>query len=754
MRITQLHIIFLTGLLLIQSCGTSQKDSDMNNTDTKVDSLLNQMTLDEKIGQMNQLMNFEDTIPIHPYFHNLIKEGKLGAVLNAFSPEMVNEMQRIAVEESRLGIPLLVGRDVIHGYRTIFPVNIGLAATFNPELVKESAKIAAMEARSEGVNWTFAPMMDISRDPRWGRMVESSGEDPYLTKQMTKAYIQGFQGEDLTNKNSIAATAKHYVGYGAAIGGRDYNTTLIPEAELRNVYLPPFKVAVKENVATVMSGFNELNGIPTSGNKYTIRNILKEEWSFDGFVVSDWASIKNLTVHGYAKDSSDATLKALNAGVDMDMSGMLYLQNIKALVESGRIDEEIIDDAVRRILKIKFRLGLFENPYAKETEDVILTEKALDIAKKAVIQSTVLLQNKNKVLPLSKEIKSVAVIGPLADAPYEQMGTWVFDGKEENSLTPLHAIKEFLGAEKVHYAPGLEISRTLDKNGFDDAMKAAQRSDVVLLFMGDESILTGEAHSRAELTLPGCQNELIHEISKLGKPTVLVMMTGVIHMVEPYLGKVDALFYGWHPGTMGGPGYVDLLFGLESPSGKLPMTFPRTEGQIPIYYNHNKTGHPATDESWVRMYDIPVKAWQTSLGNTNHYLDYGFEPLFEFGYGLSYTEFKYSNLKLSKETLSLNDSIIITANIKNIGCCQAEDVAQLYIRDLVGSIVRPVKELKGFKRVRLNPGEEKQVRFIIHSKDLEFHNGDQWIIEPGEFQVWVGNSSKAKLNSTFILKEN
>ncbi|MFO7828461.1 MAG: glycoside hydrolase family 3 N-terminal domain-containing protein [Bacteroidales bacterium] len=725
--------------------------SSINNENDKVDELIGQMTLDEKIGQMNQLMNFVDTIPIDPFFYNLIKEGRIGSVLNAYSPDMVNEMQRIAVEESRLGIPLLVGRDVIHGYRTIFPVNIGLAATFNPELVKECAAIAAKEARSEGVNWTFAPMMDISRDPRWGRMVESSGEDPYLTEQMAVANIKGFQGDDLSNKNNIAATAKHYVGYGAAIGGRDYNTTLIPEAELRNVYLRPFKAAVDANVATVMSGFNELNGVPTSGNVYTIRNILKDEWGFNGFVVSDWASIRNLETHGYAKDSLEATLKAITAGVDMDMSSSYYLENLKQLVKNGTLNEELIDDAVRRILRIKIELGLFENPYANN-DNVILAEQSLDIAKKAVIQSTVLLQNKNMVLPLSKDISKVAVIGPMADAPYEQMGTWVFDGKSENSVTPLTAIKEFLGTGKVNYAPGLEISRTRSKEGFADAIKAAENSDVVLLFMGDESILTGEAHSRANLTLPGYQNELIDAISKTGKPTVLIMMTGVIHMIEPYLDKVDALLYGWHPGTMGGPGYVDLLFGLESPSGKLPMTFPRTEGQIPIYYNHNNTGHPATDESWVRMYDIPVQAWQTSLGNTNHYLDIGFEPLFEFGFGLSYTEFKYSEIKLSEQKISMDDSLVVTARIKNTGGFKAEDVAQLYIRDLVGSIVRPVKELKRFQRISLNPGEEKIIEFILHPEDLKFHNGEKWVIEPGEFNVWIGNSSKASLMTTFELK--
>lgn len=751
MMIRKFYIILLMGIVLCYSCETKQNQNSMMDLNYKVNSLLDLMTLDEKIGQLNQLMNFVDTIPIDPYFYNLIKEGQVGSVLNAFSPEMIHEMQRIAVEETRLGIPLLVGRDIIHGYRTIFPVNIGMAATFNPELVKECAKIAASEARSEGVNWTFAPMMDIARDPRWGRMVESCGEDPYLAEQMAVANIKGFQGDDLSNKRSIAATAKHFVGYGAAIGGRDYNTTLIPETELRNIYLRPFRAAVNENVATVMSGFNELNGVPTSGNVYTIRNILKNEWNFKGFVVSDWASIKNLKVHGFAKDNLDATVKALEAGVDMDMCSSFYIDNLKSLVEEGIVNVKHINDAVKRILKIKFEMGLFENPYANKNNELI-TEQALDVAKKVVIQSTVLLQNKNKILPLSKEIKKVAVIGPLANAPHEQMGTWVFDGKEENTITPLKAIEEFLGAEKVNYAPGLEISRTKDEKGFKDAINAAKNSDVVLLFMGDESILTGEAHCRAELTLPGCQNELIHEISKLGKPTVLIIMTGVIHMIEPYLDKVDAVFYGWHPGTMGGPGYVDLLFGVESPSGKLPMTFPRTEGQIPIYYNHNNTGHPPTDESWVKMYDIPVKAWQTSLGNTSHYLDYGFEPLFEFGFGLSYTEFSYSEIKLSKNVISKNDSIVITAKIKNIGGLQAEDVAQLYVRDLVGSIVRPVKELKGFQRIRLNPGEEKIVEFVLNSEDLKFHNGEKWLVEPGEFHVWIGNSSKASLMTKFELK--
>lgn len=745
------HLFAIISLLIMFSCTNNDNSNMVDSFEQQANSLIAKMTIDEKIGQMNQLMNFDGNVSPDSYFYNLIKEGNIGSVLNVHSPEMIDEMQRIALEESRLGIPLLVGRDIVHGYRTIFPVNIGLAATFNPDLVQMCAEIAAKEARSEGVNWTFAPMMDIARDPRWGRMVESCGEDPFLATQLAVASVKGFQGNALSDNNSIAATAKHYVGYGAAIGGRDYNTTLIPEAELRNVYLRPFKAAVDENVASVMSGFNELNGVPTSGNEYTIRNILKNEWGFDGFVVSDWASINNLKTHGYASDSADAVVKAIKAGVDIDMCGLHYLNQLKTLVEKGKIDEKLIDDAVKRILKIKFELGLFENPYANKNNG-LLSEKALDLAKKAVIQSSVLLQNNNNVLPLSKEIKKVAVIGPLANAPHEQMGTWVFDGKSENTQTPLMALKNFLGDDKINYAPGLEISRTKNKNGFAKAIAAARNSDVILLFMGDESILTGEAHCRAKLTLPGYQNKLIAEISKLGKPTVMVIMSGVIHMVEPYLEQVDALLYGWHPGTMGGPGYVDLLFGVESPSGKLPMTFPRTEGQIPIYYSHNNTGHPASDESWVRMDEIPVKAWQTSLGNTNHYLDIGLEPLFEFGYGLSYTEFSYSDIELSNNKMNMNDSLIVSVKVKNKGNYLADDVVQLYIRDLVGSIVRPVRELKGFVRIRLNPGEEKNVEFTIYPEDLEFHNGIEWLIESGEFYVWVGNSSKASLKAEFELK--
>lgn len=745
MRRRTYSYLVIVSMMIVSACTSTGEQEDA------MGQLLSEMTLEEKIGQMNQLMNFSDSLPIGPAFHELIKEGKIGAVLNSFSPEMTREMQRIAVEESRLGIPLLVGRDVIHGYRTIFPVNIGLAATFNPTLVQQTTEIAAAEARAQGINWTFAPMLDISRDPRWGRMVESSGEDPFLTEKMAQAYIRGFQGQDLSSPHSLAATAKHYVGYGAAIGGRDYNTTLIPETELHNVYLRPFRVAAQEGVATVMSGFNELNGVPTSGNIHTIRHILKDKWQYNGFVVSDWASVKNLSVHGFTHNDKEAAQKAVVAGVDMDMASSVFHNNLIKLVEEGTIEETIIDDAVRRILHVKQALGLFENPYG-DASFPLLSESALDIAKKAVVQSTVLLQNKKHILPLSNEIQNIAVIGPMADAPYEQMGTWAFDGKSENTITPLQALEEYLGKDRIHYAPGLEISRTKSKDGFPKAIEAAKKADVVLLFMGDEAILTGEAHCRARLTLPGAQNELIEAISNLNKPVVMVMMSGVIHMVEPYLNQVDALLYGWHPGTMGGPGYVDLLFGMESPSGKLPVTLPRTEGQIPIYYNHNNTGHPPTNESWVKLYDIPHKAPQTSLGNTSHYLDYGFEPLFPFGFGLSYANFQYSAMELSTNTLMPGDSLIIKAKIKNTSGMQGEDVAQLYIRDMVGSIVRPVRELKGFQRVQLQPGEEKTVSFVLNPKDLAFYNGEEWVTEPGTFQVWVGNSAKAKLTTKFEMK--
>lgn len=743
--------LILIVLSVIQfACSSGEKQ---NMTAGKIENILSQMTIEEKIGQMSQVNSPGGLLAED--FRDAIKNGKIGSVLNEARPEAIREMQRFAVEESRLGIPLLFGRDVIHGFKTIFPINIGLAATFNPELIQQGAEIAAHEATSVGINWNFAPMVDVSRDPRWGRMAESFGEDPLLVTKMGLAMLRGFQGEKLSLPYTMAACAKHFAGYGAAEGGRDYNTSNIPDVELWNTYFPPFKALTEAGISTFMTGFNELNGIPASGNIFLFREVLREQWEFKGFVVSDWASIIEMIEHGFAADYKDAAKKAMLAGVDMEMASTSYHDYLKELVNSGVIAEELLDDAVRRILKVKFDLGLFENPYAdKDKVIVIPPAEHLEAAKQTAIQSFVLLKNEHKTLPLSKNLSKVAIVGPMAHDRYEQLGTWVFDGDTTLSVTPLMAFQEFLGNEKVNYAKGLQTSRTRSTKGFEEAVKAARQSDAVVIFAGEESIITGEAHSRAYLDLPGAQNELIIEISKTGKPVILVIMTPRPLTIGEISEYADAVLYAWHPGTMAGPALVDVLFGIESPSGKLPVTFPIAPGQIPIYYSHKNTGRPASESTFVPLDEIPVRSFQTSLGNTSHYLDIGFKPLYPFGFGLSYTTFDYTNLKLSQRNIGLTESINITFTLTNSGDSEADEVVQLYIRDMVASITRPVKELKDFQRVRLQPGESKILSFTLHPDQLGFYDQHgNFQIEPGEFQLWVGGSSEATLQQNFTIKE-
>ncbi len=741
--------LFFIGLLITSGVLATDPPEKNRTTEQKIKELIGKMTLDEKLGQMSQFdpsqFGGEDAMK------KSIKEGKVGSVLNIIGAEKINELQRVAIEESRLGIPVIVGRDVIHGYRTIAPIPLGMTASWDTALVSETMAMAADEAASEGIHWTFAPMIDISRDPRWGRIAESCGEDTYLASAMAKAMVEGFQGNDLANPKSIAACAKHYVGYGAAEGGRDYNTAYIPETQLRNYYLPPFKAAADAGVATFMSGFNDLNGVPVSGNEFTLKTILRQEWGFDGMVVSDWASIAEMIAHGYAKDTKEAGFKALRAGVDMEMVSRCYADNVQTLLDEGKIDMATIDKYVANILRVKFRLGLFEHPYTDETlaKKTILSDKNKAIAKRVASESFVLLQNKNEILPLSKNIHSVAVIGPLADAPHEQMGTWVFDGKKENTVTPYSALKEMLGAAKVNFAKGLETSRTKTTEGFADAIKAVEKSDVALLFLGEESILSGEAHSLADLNLRGAQSQLLDAVAATGKPIVVVIMAGRQLTIGNVLEKADAVLYAWAPGTMGGPALAETIFGENTPSGKLPVTFPKTVGQVPLYYNHKNTGRPADCNNWTPIDKIPVEAGQTSLGNTSHYLDAGFEPLFPFGFGLSYTTFKYSDLVLSSKTMGTDDSIEVSVNLKNTGKYEGAEVLQLYIRDRFGSLTRPVKQLAGFKKISLKPGESKKVNFILKAKDLEFYNGKEYVIEPGDFDIWVGTNSNEGLHDEF-----
>ncbi|MFK8160820.1 MAG: beta-glucosidase BglX [Lewinella sp.] len=716
------------------------------------DSLLQLMTFSEKLGQLQQLdggISYND-LP------RLIEEGKVGSVLNEVNPERNAEYQRIALEKSRLGIPLLIGRDVVHGFKTMFPIPLGQSATWNPELVREGARIAAKEASAAGVNWTFAPMIDVARDPRWGRIAESPGEDPFLTSEMGVAMIQGFQGSDMREPGRIAACAKHFAAYGMAEGGRDYNSAIVGERYLHEVYLRPFRAAVAAGAGSFMTSFNEINDVPASGNTYLLREVLKKKWNYPGLVVSDWESITEMIAHGYCKDKPGAARAAMNAGVDMEMTSTTYNDHLEALILAGKVDAKMVDDAVYRILFLKSRLGLFQEArpqvqFAVET----LGADHREAARQTAIESVVLLKNEQKTLPLSTDLTSVAVIGPLADAPHEQMGTWSFDGKKEDAETPLTALRaELAGKVKINYAPGLKISRTKTEEGFSDALAAARTSDVVLFFAGEEAILSGEAHSRAHLGLPGAQQKLLEQISELGTPVVLVIMAGRPLILTDLLPKVDALLYAWHPGTMAGPALTDLLMGKANPSGRLPVTFPKAVGQIPIYHAHKNTGRPAKEDTWVHIDKIPVHAWQTSLGNTSHYLDEGFTPLFPFGYGLSYTDFSYGPLQLSSDQVGTMERITASIEVTNTGEVSGKEVVQLYLHDHFASVTRPIRELKAFEKISLAPGESRTVTFELSPEALSFYRADlSYGPESGKYTVWVGADAAVQAGMEFSTGE-
>ncbi|MFT6344851.1 MAG: beta-glucosidase [Paraglaciecola sp.] len=709
------------------------------------------MTTEEKIGQMSQFFSHGEYISEH--LAESIRQGRVGSVLNEVRLHTVNELQRLAVEESRLGIPLLVGRDVIHGFNTIFPIPLGQAASWCSETVKQCARISALEAATVGVNWTFAPMIDISRDPRWGRIAESLGEDPHLCSVLGVAMVEGFQGDALHKDGNIAACAKHFAGYGAGESGRDYSTVNIPENELRNVYLPPFKAVADAGVATFMSAFNDLNGVPASGNKWLMTDILRQEWNYPGFVVSDWESIQQLTTHGFSKDNKDAAYEAANAGIDMEMVSTTYLDHLPDLLAQGHISIQQVDTAVTKILQLKWQLGLFDSPYTDASMlPVPLNPEHLQIAKDAAIKSCVLLKNENNILPLSAEsLHSIAIIGPLADDPYEQLGTWIFDGDSQYSQTCLQAIEQLLlGQVSIKHVKAMQTSRSYNQADFKQAVDSASAADVAVLILGEESILSGEAHCRAEIGLPGCQEQLIDAIAQTGTPIVLVIMAGRPLTIEDILPKVDAVLFAWHPGTMGGPAIADLLFGKAYPSGKLPVTFPRKVGQVPIYYAQKHSGKPATEATYVHMDDIPVRSPQTSLGMAATHLDTHFSPLFPFGFGLSYTQFHYQNLEISSKTLHLGETLTIKVLLTNTGKIEGEEVVQLYIRDLVGSVTRPVKELKDFKRVKLAAGESDYITFDLCTDKLAFYDRNMQLnIEAGQFHLWVGGCSQTGLRDEF-----
>jgi beta-glucosidase len=618
--------------------------------------------------------------------------------------------------------------------------------------------MATLEAASAGVNWTFAPMIDISRDPRWGRIAESLGEDPYLTGRLGVALVEGIQGEDMAAQGAIAACAKHFAGYGASESGRDYNTTDISENELRNVYLPPFKAVIDAGVATIMTSFSDLNGVPATGSRFLMTQILRDEWQFDGFVVSDWGSIEQLTIHGFTANAREAAYEAVNAGVNMDMASQVYERHLAELLAEDRISMQQLDSMVGDILRVKLRLGLFDRAISDPAScPAISTPDKLEIAKQTALQSIVLLKNRNDTLPLRKDgLRSLAVIGPMADAPYEQLGTWIFDGDPSISQTPLRALRELAGERvAINYLRAMETTRSRPAGGYAEAVAVAGGSDAIVVFLGEESILSGEAHSRADIDLPGDQAGLVRALHATGKPLIAVIMAGRPLTLAGVIDDLDAVLFAWHPGTMGGPAIAELLFGVESPSGKLPATFPGVVGQIPIYYAHKNTGKPATAESFVHIDDIEPTARQTSFGMTSFHLDAGYKPLFPFGHGLSYTRFSYADIGVSNARVRLDEAVVVHAVVSNVGDVEADEIVQLYVRDLVGNVTRPVRELKDFQRLHLKPGESRTVSFSLAAGDLAFYGRNmQRMTEPGEFHVWIGGSSEADLRAEFTIVDD
>lgn len=727
---------------------SSAPQTNNSSVDQRVEDLLAKMTLEEKLGQLNQVSamdNLEDMAA-------QIRMGRVGSILNGVGAARINVLQRVAVEETRLGIPILMSRDVIHGYKTIAPIPLGQAASFDLDAVQEAARIAAIEATTDGVRWTFSPMIDIARDARWGRIAEGYGEDTYLTTQMGVATIKGYQGDDLSDPTSIAACAKHFCGYGASEGGRDYNSANIPPRQLLDVYLPPFKAAAKAGAATFMTSFNEIDGVPSTANAYILKTQLRDEWHSDAMVVTDWASSAEMLAHGNCSDRADVAAQSINAGVDMEMVAETFIQNLPDLIKDGRVKMSTVDNAVRNVLRLKFRLGLFDNPYVDENKNVAYSPEFIEKTLKLTTESAILLKNDNKTLPFSSKVKTIALVGPMADAAYEQSGTWTFDGEAEHTITPLKALQSLEGV-KVLYEPALTHCRDQKAAGIASAVAKAKQADVVVCVVGEEAIMSGEAHSLADINLYGKQKDLIEALSKTGKPLVTVIMAGRPLTIAKQIEESNALLYMFHPGTTGGTALADLLFGKAVPSGKTPVTFPYMVGQVPIYYNHKNTGRPAAGTELL-IDQTPVGAGQTSLGCSSYWLDAGYGPLFPFGYGLSYTTFEYSNVKLSATELKVNDTLKVTFDLANTGEYDATEICQLYVRDLVGSVTRPVKELKGFKRVALKAGEKKQVEFELPISELAFTTLDmQNRVEPGDFKLWVAANSDDNSNeASFTVK--
>jgi beta-glucosidase len=758
-----LAVVMALSGLSVPARPSVSKTPQLNSIDRRVNELMSQMTIDEKVGQLNQLFYFSSFMKPE-MLEPGIREGKIGSLLFVTNPAIINRFQKVAVENSRLKIPLLFGFDVIHGFRTVFPVPLAMASSWDPALVEHAQEVAAREARAAGINWTFAPMVDIARDPRWGRIVEGAGEDPFLGARMAAAHVRGFQGQDPSSPGRLLACMKHFAGYGAATGGRDYDSAFIPDAELYNVYLPPFKAAVDAGVGSAMSAYMNLNDVPATGNAFLLRDVLRKQWGFKGFVVSDADAVGNLVTHGFAEDKSDAAYRAFTAGVDMEMSlpgpvAQAFSTSLSKLVQESRVTKTQLDEAVSRILEAKFKLGLFENPYVDESRATTIhnNPEHRRLARIAAQRSMVLLRNEGNILPLVKsdpKVSSIAVIGPLADSKRDIRGSWSLADDAKSAVTVLEGIRTKVGSSaKVEYAPGVDIARAYPsifdaisgprpapwseaqkQEEFEKAVSLARASDVVIMVLGEHEEMSGEAASQSTLDLPGRQLELLKTVSGFGKPVVLVLVNGRPLDISWAASHIPAILEAWHPGTEGGNAIADVLFGDATPGGKLPVTWPRSAGQIPIYYAHHLTQAPENGKGFTsRFWDIPTS------------------PLYPFGYGLSYSTFSFSNLRVSKPEVKLGESVEVLVDVENTGRHAGDEVAQLYIHQRYGSTSRPVRELKGFERITLAPGEKRTVRFTLGKAELTYWSSaaKAWLQEPAVFDLWAGADSTAQLTTTF-----
>ena len=752
---------FLTFSLLLSCNGNEQKDVELT-IPQRVNELMAKMTLQEKIGQMNQYNGFWNVTGPSPKEGNAkekydhLAQGLVGSMLNVRGAREVRAVQEVAVNKSRLGIPLIIGFDLIHGYKTISPIPLAEAASWDLEAINNSAAMGAKEASAAGINWTFAPMVDITRDARWGRVMEGAGEDPYLGGVIAAARVKGFQGDDLSSPNSVAACAKHFAAYGFAESGKDYNTVDIGESTLHNIVLPPFKAAADAGVSTFMNAFNELNGIPATADKVLQRDILKDSWGFNGFIVSDWGSLKEMIVHGYARDNSHAGELALNGGSDMDMESYIYLSELESLIENGRVTMEQIDDAVRRILTVKYELGLFDDPFRycdtireqKLTGASDIRAGALDMAKKSIV----LLKNDEAVLPLKKQGQTIALIGPLAADKNSPLGNWRIAGENNSAVSVLEGMLKYGGNTIIH-EQGVKLVNEIpafhkevdinfsDKSGFKEAKRAAKNADVVVMVLGEYGFQSGEGRSRSKLDLPGFQQELLEEVYAVNKNIILVLMNGRPLVLNWADENLPAIVEAWHLGTESGNAIAEVLYGDYNPSGKLPMSFPRSVGQMTLYYNHKNTGRPG-----VKGADVGSVFW-------SHYGDQKNAPLYPFGFGLSFTEFEYSKITLNKASLTNNAKIEASVTLTNTGKVKGKEVVQMYIRDHYASVTRPVRELKDFELVELEPGESKQIRFEITPETLQFYSAKKkWESEPGAFTLFIGTNSATTRSIDFKLE--